>query len=348
MISTGNSPKILVTGGAGFIGSHTVVSLVEAGFEPVIVDDFSNSERSALDGIRAILGRNVAFYQADCNDAAAMESIFQKEQLSGVIHFAAYKAVGESTREPLKYYRNNLDSLLLLLELMPKYSVPNLVFSSSCTVYGQPEQLPVTEETPRLPAQSPYGNTKAICEDIIRDAVHAQTPLKAIALRYFNPVGAHPSAEIGELPLGVPANLVPFITQTAAGIRSSLTVYGDDYNTPDGTCIRDYIHVMDLAEAHVQALRKLSENTAESLYDVINIGTGRGETVLNIIKTFEQVTGVKLNYSIGPRRPGDVEQVYADVTKANTELEWTASRSLAESLEDAWRWQQKLSVEAKS
>jgi UDP-glucose 4-epimerase len=348
LTSTGNSPKILVTGGAGFIGSHTVVSLVEAGFEPVIVDDFSNSERSALDGIRTILGRNVAFYQADCNDSAAMESIFQKEQLTGVIHFAAYKAVGESTREPLKYYRNNLDSLLLLLELMPKYNIPNLVFSSSCTVYGQPEQLPVTEETPRLPAQSPYGNTKAICEDIIRDVVQAQVPLKAIALRYFNPVGAHPSAEIGELPLGVPANLVPFITQTAAGIRSSLTVYGDDYNTPDGTCVRDYIHVMDLAEAHVQALRKLSENTAESLYDVINIGTGRGETVLNIIKTFEEITGVALNYTVGPRRPGDVEQVYADVTKANTELEWTASRSLAESLADAWRWQQKISVEAKS
>jgi UDP-glucose 4-epimerase len=345
---TGSLPKILVTGGAGFIGSHTVVSLVEAGFEPVIVDDFSNSERSALDGIRTILGRNVAFYQADCNDSAAMESIFQKEQLTGVIHFAAYKAVGESTREPLKYYRNNLDSLLLLLELMPKYNVPNLVFSSSCTVYGQPEKLPVTEETPRLPAQSPYGNTKAICEDIIRDVIQAQTPLKAIALRYFNPVGAHPSAEIGELPLGVPANLIPFITQTAAGIRSSLTVYGDDYNTPDGTCIRDYIHVMDLAEAHVQTLRKLSENTAESLYDVINIGTGRGETVLNIIKTFEEVTGVNLNYTVGPRRPGDVEQVYADVTKANTELGWTASRSLAESLTDAWRWQQKISAKANS
>ncbi|GAB3757028.1 UDP-glucose 4-epimerase GalE [Spirosoma pomorum] len=348
MTSTGSLPKILVTGGAGFIGSHTVVSLVEAGFEPVIVDDFSNSERFALDGIRTILGRSVAFYQADCNDSAAMESIFQKEQLTGVIHFAAYKAVGESTREPLKYYRNNLESLMLLLELMPKYNVPNLVFSSSCTVYGQPEKLPVTEETPRLPAQSPYGNTKAICEDIIRDVVQAQAPLKAIALRYFNPVGAHPSAEIGELPLGVPANLIPFITQTAAGIRSSLTVYGDDYNTPDGTCIRDYIHVMDLAEAHVQALRKLSENTAESLYDVINIGTGRGETVLNIIKTFEEVTGVKLNYTIGPRRSGDVEQVYADVTKANTELGWTASRSLAESLTDAWRWQQKISAKTNS
>ncbi|NEU68890.1 UDP-glucose 4-epimerase GalE [Spirosoma agri] len=339
---TGNSPKILVTGGAGFIGSHTVVSLVEAGFEPVIVDDFSNSERSVLAGLRTILGRDVVCYPADCNDAAAMEAILQKEAISGVIHFAAYKAVGESVQQPMKYYRNNLDSLMLLLELMPKYGIKNLVFSSSCTVYGQPEQLPVTEETPRLPAQSPYGNTKAISEDIIRDTVQANVPIRALALRYFNPIGAHPSAEIGELPLGVPANLIPFITQTAAGIRPSLTVYGDDYNTPDGTCIRDYIHVVDLAEAHVQALRKLSELTTDASYDVINIGTGRGETVLNIIKTFEQETGVKLNYTLGPRRPGDVEQVYADVTKANNVLDWTASRSLAESLRDAWRWQQKL------
>ncbi|WP_212592984.1 UDP-glucose 4-epimerase GalE [Spirosoma agri] len=342
MTPTGNSPKILVTGGAGFIGSHTVVSLVEAGFEPVIVDDFSNSERSVLAGLRTILGRDVVCYPADCNDAAAMEAILQKEAISGVIHFAAYKAVGESVQQPMKYYRNNLDSLMLLLELMPKYGIKNLVFSSSCTVYGQPEQLPVTEETPRLPAQSPYGNTKAISEDIIRDTVQANVPIRALALRYFNPIGAHPSAEIGELPLGVPANLIPFITQTAAGIRPSLTVYGDDYNTPDGTCIRDYIHVVDLAEAHVQALRKLSELTTDASYDVINIGTGRGETVLNIIKTFEQETGVKLNYTLGPRRPGDVEQVYADVTKANNVLDWTASRSLAESLRDAWRWQQKL------
>lgn len=333
-----------MTGGAGFIGSHTVVSLVEAGFEPVIIDDFSNSQRSALDGLRAILGRDVTCYSADCNDPAVMNDIFRKEDLSGIIHFAAFKAVGESVQQPLKYYRNNLDSLMLLLELMPKYGVKNLVFSSSCTVYGQPKQLPVTEETPRLPAQSPYGNTKAISEDIIRDVVTAQAPIRALALRYFNPIGAHPSAEIGELPLGVPANLVPFITQTAAGIRSSLTVYGNDYNTPDGTCVRDYIHVMDLAEAHVQALRKLSESAEDSSYDVINIGTGRGETVLTIIKTFEQETGVTLNYTIGPRRPGDVEQVYADVTKANQELDWTAQRTLAQSLQDAWRWQQKLSL----
>lgn len=343
MTALRNSPKILVTGGAGFIGSHTVVSLVEAGFEPVIIDDFSNSQQSALDGLRAILGHDVKCYTANCNDAAVMEEIFQNESIAGVIHFAAYKAVGESVAKPLKYYRNNLDSLMLLLELMPKYGVKNLVFSSSCTVYGQPEHLPVTESTPRLPAQSPYGNTKAISEDIIRDTVQAQVPIRALALRYFNPIGAHPSAQIGELPLGVPANLVPFITQTAAGIRQSLTVYGNDYNTPDGTCIRDYIHVVDLAEAHVQALRKLSESEAASSYDVVNIGTGRGETVLNIINTFEAETGVDVNYTIGPRRPGDVEQVYADVSKAKEVLDWTAQRSLGESLRDAWRWQQKIS-----
>ena len=272
-----------------------------------------------------------------------METIFRQEHFAGVIHFAAHKAVGESVAKPLMYYRNNLDSVMLLLELMPKYGVRNFVFSSSCTVYGQPEQLPVTEQTPRLPALSPYGNTKAISEDIIRDVVQAKVPIRALALRYFNPVGAHPSAEIGELPLGVPANLVPFITQTAAGIRQSLTVYGGDYNTPDGTCVRDYIHVVDLAEAHVQALKKLSEVATDSSYDVVNIGTGRGETVLNIIKTFEHETGVAVNYTIGPRRQGDIEQVYADVTKAGNVLGWSASRSLAESLRDAWRWQQKLS-----
>lgn len=342
MTSAAHSPKILVTGGAGFIGSHTVVSLVEAGFEPVIVDDLSNSLASVLNGLRTILGRDVPFYQADCNDRAAMQAIFEQEAITGVIHFAAYKAVGESVAKPLNYYQNNLGSLLLLLDLMNEYKVHNLVFSSSCTVYGQPEQLPVTEETPRLPAQSPYGNTKAIGEDIIRDAVRANLPIKALALRYFNPIGAHPSAEIGELPLGVPANLVPFITQTAAGMRASLTVYGDDYNTPDGTCVRDYIHVVDLADAHVQALRKLSETNADASYDVINIGTGRGETVLNVIKTFEEATGVSVNYSIGPRRPGDVEQVYADVSKSNRVLNWHTTHSLTDALRDAWRWQQKI------
>ncbi len=338
-----NSPlKILVTGGAGFIGSHTVVALVEAGFEPVIVDDFANSERTVLAGIRAILGRDVPFYEADCNDADAMNHIFEAEGITGVIHFAAFKAVGESVQQPLKYYRNNLGSTMLLLDLMCTHQVHNLVFSSSCTVYGQPEHLPVTEETPRLPAQSPYGNTKAICEDIIRDTAHAVAPLKAIALRYFNPIGAHPSAEIGELPRGVPGNLVPFLTQTAAGKRESLTVFGDDYNTPDGTCVRDFIHVMDLAEAHVKALKLLNETNEDASYDVFNIGTGHGATVLELIKTFEEVTGVKLNYHIGPRRAGDVEQIYAEVTKANRDLGWQAQRTLAEGVADAWRWQQKL------
>lgn len=343
MTSEANTPlKILVTGGAGFIGSHTVVALVEAGFEPIIVDDFSNSERTVLKGIQAILGREVTFYDADCNDAEAMNRIFEQELLAGVIHFAAFKAVGESVQKPLKYYRNNLQSTMLMLDLMGRHQVHNLVFSSSCTVYGQPEHLPVTEATPRLPAQSPYGNTKAICEDIIRDTTHAVAPLKTIALRYFNPIGAHPSAEIGELPRGVPGNLVPFLTQTAAGHRASLTVFGDDYNTPDGTCVRDFIHVMDLAEAHVKALQLLNQTNEDASYDVFNIGTGEGATVLQLIKTFEEVNGLKLNYQIGPRREGDVEQIYAEVTKANRELGWQATRSLAEALKDAWRWQQKL------
>lgn len=343
MISSTQSPKILVTGGAGFIGSHTVVSLVEAGFEPVIVDDFSNSQQTVLAGLRTILGRDVTCHVANCNDRDAMGTIFRQENLSGIIHFAASKAVGESVEKPLKYYRNNLDSLMLLLELMPQHEVKNLIFSSSCTVYGQPEQLPVTEETPRLPAQSPYGNTKAISEDIIRDTVHAKMPVKALALRYFNPIGAHPSAEIGELPLGVPGNLVPYLTQVAAGLRPGLTVFGNDYNTPDGTCIRDFIHVMDLADAHVQALKVLAQTETDAHYDIFNIGTGHGETVLTLIRTFEDVTGAKLNYQFGPRRAGDIEQIYADVTKATEHLGWQAKRSLADSLADAWRWQQKLS-----
>ncbi|MBC8154424.1 MAG: UDP-glucose 4-epimerase GalE, partial [Bacteroidetes bacterium] len=305
LASEANSPlKILVTGGAGFIGSHAVIALVEAGFEPVIVDDFSNSERTVLDGIRAILGRDVTCYDANCNDAEAMNRIFEVEPITGVIHFAASKAVGESVLHPLKYYRNNLGSTMLLLDLMCQHKVHNLVFSSSCTVYGQPEQLPVTEETPRLPAQSPYGNTKAICEDIIRDTARAVAPLKAIALRYFNPIGAHPSAEIGELPRGVPGNLVPFLTQTAAGHRASLTVFGDDYNTPDGTCVRDFIHVLDLAEAHVKALQLINQTNEDASYDVFNIGTGQGASVLELIKTFEDVNGIKLKYHIGGRREG--------------------------------------------
>ncbi|GAB3908520.1 UDP-glucose 4-epimerase GalE [Larkinella knui] len=334
--------RILVTGGAGFIGSHTVVELLNAGYEPVIIDNFSNSNRSALAGLRQILNHDVPFYEADCNDQQALNDIFEKENFQGAIHFAAHKAVGESVAKPLMYYRNNLDSTILLLETMQQYGVPNLVFSSSCTVYGQPEHLPVTEETPRLPAQSPYGNTKAICEDIIRDTVHAGAPIKAVALRYFNPMGAHPSGLIGELPLGVPGNLVPYITQTAAGIREKLTVFGDDYDTPDGTCIRDFIHVVDLAKAHVQALRLLDSRQETSYYDIFNVGTGEGNTVLEIIRTFEEVNHVKLNYTIGPRRPGDVEKIYAQVDKVNQVMGWRAEKTLAEGLQDAWRWEQNL------
>jgi UDP-glucose 4-epimerase len=337
------APKILVTGGAGFIGSHTAVSLVAAGFEPIIVDNFSNSEHKILNGLEQILGHRLACYEADCNDAHAMEQIFAKEQPIGIIHFAASKAVGESVQKPLFYYRNNLNSLMVMLELMPKYKVHSLVFSSSCTVYGQPKHLPVTEATPRLPASSPYGNTKAMCEDIIRDCVAANMPIKAISLRYFNPIGAHPSALIGELPRGVPANLVPYLLQVAAGQRQSLTVHGNDYGTPDGTAIRDYIHVMDLAEAHVSALQLLSKKNTDSFYDIFNIGTGNGASVLELINTFEEVNGIKLPYTLGPRRPGDIEQIFADVSKATRGLDWTAKRSLADALRDAWHWQQKLS-----
>ncbi len=335
-------PKILVTGGAGYIGSHTVVALTEAGYEPILVDDFSNSEPRMLQGISALLNRQLRTYTIDCTDPAAMRQVFEQEQLAGIIHFAASKAVGESVEKPLKYYRNNLDSLLLLLELMPQYGVKDLVFSSSCTVYGQPAHLPVTEETPRLPAQSPYGNTKAIGEDIIRDCVTAKRPLRAVSLRYFNPIGAHPSALIGELPRGTPANLVPYLLQVASGQRASLAVHGSDYNTPDGTAIRDYIHVMDLADAHVRAISLLENQADDSFYDVYNIGTGRGQSVLELIHTFEETNGVNLPYTLSPRRPGDIEQIYADVAKAATGLGFTTKRSLADALRDAWQWQQKI------
>lgn len=346
-MSSAIPPKILVTGGAGFIGSHTVIALAEAGFDPVIADNFSNSERNTVAGLQAILGRDITFYEADCNDEAAMSAIFERESPAGVIHFAASKAVGESVQKPLLYYRNNLNSLVLLLELMTRYDVRDLVFSSSCTVYGQPDELPVTEETPRLPATSPYGNTKAIGEDIIRDTVLAGIPIKAISLRYFNPIGAHPSGAIGELPRGTPANLVPYLTQVAAGLRDKLTLFGNDYNTPDGTCIRDFIHVMDLADAHVSALRLLKEIPAETHYDVFNVGTGQGVTLLQLIETFEAVTGTTLNYSIGPRRAGDIEQIYANVDKVNSLMHWEAKRSLADALRDAWAWQQKLNESKK-
>jgi UDP-glucose 4-epimerase len=337
--------KILVTGGAGFIGSHTVVELHNAGFEPVIVDNLYNSNLNVLEGIKKITGREFPFYEIDCNDADKVRALFEKEKFDGVIHFAAYKAVGESVEKPLNYYENNLISLLVLLRTMKEFNVDKFVFSSSCTVYGQPEKLPVTESTPRLPANSPYGNTKAIAEDIIRDHVHSGPGIKAISLRYFNPIGAHETSLIGELPNGVPSNLVPFITQTAAGLRKSLTVFGNDYNTPDGTCIRDFIHVVDLAKAHVKALDLLESQTVTNYYDVFNVGTGEGYTVLQLIDTFEEVNGVTLNYTIGPRREGDVEQIYAQSDKVNNVMKWRAEKTMANALRDAWNWQLKLKAE---
>jgi UDP-glucose 4-epimerase len=336
--------KILVSGGAGYIGSHTVVALYEAGYEAVIVDNFSNSSKSVLKGLAEIIGTSPTFYEIDCNNRQAMQQVFEQEKnIEGVIHFAAFKAVGESVSEPLKYYQNNLGSLLVLLELMEKNGVKNLVFSSSCTVYGQPDKLPVTEATPTQPASSPYGRTKQMCEDILSDLEKSKSPVRSIALRYFNPIGAHESALIGELPNGVPNNLIPFVTQTAAGIRKELTVFGDNYNTPDGTCVRDYIHVVDLADAHIKAFEFLDKIKEDSFYDTINVGTGQGNTVLEVINAFEKVSGKKLNYRIGERRPGDVEKVWANVDKANKELNWQAKYDIERSLADAWRWQQKLS-----
>jgi UDP-glucose 4-epimerase len=335
--------KILVTGGTGFIGSHTVVELYKAGFEPVIMDNLENSELSVLDGLESILGFRPKFYQEDCNDREAYRKIFNLEKtIVGIIHFAANKAVGESVQNPLKYYRNNIGSLLTLLEMMQAFQISNLVFSSSCTVYGQPDKLPVSEEAPIKQAESPYGNTKQICEEIIRDSVGSGMKIKALSLRYFNPIGAHPSAKIGELPKGTPGNLVPFVMQTAAGKREKLSIFGKDYPTPDGTCIRDYIHVVDLAIAHVNALQYLINSTESRIYDWVNLGTGTGKSVLEVVKTFEKVTGLNLNYEFVARRPGDVTQIFASTEKANALLGWKTEKSLEEALEDSWRWQKTL------
>jgi UDP-glucose 4-epimerase len=330
--------KILVTGGLGYIGSHTVVELINAGFEPVIVDDLSNSQPKILDQIIRITGKKPVFHELDLSDEHAVKNLATAEpDITGVIHFAAFKAVGESVQQPLKYYRNNIYSLINLLESY--YGKPlNFVFSSSCTVYGQPDVLPVTEQAPIRPAQSPYGNTKQIAEEILFDTISAGSAYKVIALRYFNPVGAHETALIGELPIGVPQNLVPFITQTAIGKREKITVFGNDYNTPDGSCVRDYIHVVDLAKAHVAALR-LMEKSEFKGYDVFNIGTGNGNSVLQIIKAFEQVTGEKLNYIIGPRRAGDVEQVWGNVSKAEEKLRWKAELGIDVMMSSAWAWE---------
>ncbi|HYF68016.1 MAG TPA: UDP-glucose 4-epimerase GalE [Ohtaekwangia sp.] len=333
--------KILVTGGTGYIGSHTVVELIHEGFEVVIVDDLSNSQVEVLDGIEQIAGVRPTFYQFDLCDEIKMQRFFEEQSdISAIIHFAASKAVGESVVKPLLYYRNNLFSLIFLLEAMKKLNIQHIVFSSSCTVYGQPDKLPVTEETPFKPAESPYGNTKQIGEEILRDTCRITPEINAISLRYFNPVGAHDSALIGELPRGVPNNLVPFITQTAAGLRPELLVFGNDYSTADGSAMRDYIHVVDLAVAHVVALKRMLERKQKQNYEFFNIGTGKGLTVLEIITIFEQVNNIKLNYKIVARRPGDVEKIYADTSSANKELGWTAKRSAEDMMRSAWKWQQ--------
>ena len=330
---------VLVTGGAGYIGSHTAVELIQAGFDVVIADNLSNSDLQAVEGVRRITGAEVPFEQIDCCDLQAMRRLFERHEFRSVIHFAASKAVGESVAEPLKYYRNNLLSFLNVVELMCDFGRPNILFSSSCTVYGEPDAQPVTEQTPRKPATSPYGNTKQMCEDILRDSLAAYPGMKGIALRYFNPIGAHPSALIGELPRGVPQNLVPFITQTAAGLRECLSVFGDDYPTPDGSCIRDYIDVVDLAKAHVAAINRMAGDKNKQAYEIFNVGTGRGVSVLELVHKFEEVNHLKLNYKIAPRRAGDIIAIWADPTLANTELGWTAERTLDQTLAAAWAWE---------
>ncbi len=336
---------ILVTGGTGFIGSHTTVELIQNGYDVVIVDNLSNSNASVVDGIEKITGVRPEFEKVDCCDYAAMENVFEKHKgISGIIHFAASKAVGESVQKPLLYYRNNINSLINLLELMPKHGVKGIIFSSSCTVYGQPsaENLPVTEEAPMQKALSPYGNTKQVNEEIIQDYIHSGAPIKSIILRYFNPIGSHPSALIGELPNGVPMNLIPFVTQTAIGIRKELKIFGNDYNTPDGTCIRDYIDIMDLAKAHVKAMERILNENGTDPVEVFNIGTGNGLSTLQIVEGFEKATGVKLNWHYAPRREGDIEKVWANPHKANTVLGWKASVDIEDTLRSAWTWQQKL------
>lgn len=330
---------VLVTGGAGYIGSHTAVELVGAGYDVVIVDDLSNSDTNAVEGVRKITGVKVPFEKVDCCDEEALGEVFKKYKFNSVIHFAASKAVGESVIKPLMYYQNNLTSLMNVLELMLENEVRNIVFSSSCTVYGEPDELPVTEATPRKPANSPYGNTKQMCEDIVRDCTSAFPQIKAISLRYFNPIGAHDSALIGELPIGVPGNLVPFITQTAAGLRDHLSVFGDDYNTPDGSAVRDYIDVVDLAKAHVVAMARMIEGKSKSDYEIFNIGTGRGLSVLELLEKFQKVNKLKIKHEIVGRRAGDIEKIWADTTYANQELGWKAVRSIEDTLKSAWEWE---------
>ncbi|AVR46304.1 UDP-glucose 4-epimerase GalE [Christiangramia fulva] len=335
--------KVLVTGGLGFIGSHTVVALQQEGIEVVIIDNLSNSSIDVLGGIAQITGKTPEFENIDLREKEAVRKFFEKyPDIQDVIHFAASKAVGESVEKPLLYYENNISSLVYLLKELQKRKDSRIIFSSSCTVYGQADELPITEDAPVKKAESPYGNTKQIGEEIISDTCRINKQFKASSLRYFNPIGAHPSAQIGELPIGTPQNLVPFITQTAIGKRKELSVFGDDYPTPDGTAIRDYIHVMDLAEAHVKALKRLIDHKEKDNYEVFNLGTGKGNSVLEVIQTFEKATGVKLPYKITDRREGDITAAYADTTKANKELGWKASRSLEDALKSAWKWQKEV------
>jgi len=339
--------RILVTGGTGYIGSHTVVELMESGFDVVIIDNLSNSEITVLDGIASITGKKPDFVQADLRDKDATFELFRAfPDIEAIIHFAAFKAVGESVMKPLEYYHNNLNSLIHLISAMEEFKVCNMVFSSSCTVYGEPDSLPVSEQAPVKKATSPYGNTKQIAEEILQDARVPNPELKFISLRYFNPVGAHPSAAIGELPIGIPNNLVPFITQTAIGIREELKVFGDDYDTTDGSAIRDYINVVDLAKAHVLAIKRMLDGKQKEAYEVFNLGTGKGVSVLEVIRSFERATGQKFRYKIVGRREGDVEKVYADPTFANEELGWKAEKSLDETLLSAWNWEKKIRSKA--
>lgn len=353
--------RVLVSGGAGYIGSHVTVELIAAGYDVVVADNMSNCDMTCFEGVKKITGRDdIPFEQIDCCDAAAVDRLFTDHQIDAVIHFAAYKAVGESVAEPIMYYRNNLVSFLNILESAKNHGGCNVLFSSSATVYGEAEDLPVTEQTPRLPATSPYGNTKQICEDILRDVVKATAgygcseaaagtacrgPVRGIALRYFNPIGAHPSALIGELPRGVPNNLVPFITQTAIGKRECLSIFGNDYPTEDGTCLRDYIDIVDLAKAHVAAVSRMLDGKMKEGYEIFNIGTGRPVSVYELVTAFEKVNGVKLNYKFAPRRPGDVVAIWADTSLANEELGWKASRSVEDTLASAWAWEKHLAAE---
>lgn len=336
-----DSKKILVTGGAGYIGSHTVVELVNAGYETIIIDNFSRSDRTLPEGIEKITGQQVKLFEGDCCDKSFLEHVFKSAgPISAVLHFAAYKSVGESVEKPLSYYQNNVGSLVALLEVMQENHVRDFIFSSSCTVYGQPDHIPVNESAPFKRAESPYGATKQVCERILEDTY--STGFRIVSLRYFNPVGAHPTALLGELPIGTPNNLVPYVTQTAAGIRQNLTVFGSDYDTPDGSCIRDFIHVVDVAKAHVKAMEFLSEGSGENIFEVFNLGTGVGVSVLQLIDKFIKVTGVPIPYVIGARRPGDVEKVYADPAKVNSMLKWKTAYTLEDSLLHAWQWEKKI------